>query len=168
MEQVEDYRDVLEDLARSRGMSGAEELAEKVSAADPAYSVRDVLEAHQGGFGVPLGKVLNLSGEERVRVSRSLADTTRRKRELGLCPVPGCTRPGLDGTFGCKEHRRAYDAQADEEAWSLAISILRPWVDSARPIGSDELLEVMEEAEASAVRKLEEARAEREAAEAAL
>ncbi len=171
MEQrTEGYRDVLEALAKSRGLSGAEDLAERVVEADPDYTVRGVLEGDAGGFGDALDTILDppSTEEERERLVRALVNEPKAKRARGLCPVPGCERPGLDNTFGCKEHLRAYDAQAEEDAWSLAISILRPWVDSARPIGSDELLEVMEAAEASAVRKLEEARAERAEAEAAL
>ncbi len=52
-----------------------------------------------------------------------------------------------------KEERAHYDAKADVEAWEFALSILRPWGDSARAIGSDELSRVMEEAEAQAVRE---------------
>ncbi len=50
--------------------------------------------------------------------------------------------------------RERYDAQAEHEAWSYALSVLRPWVDSARAIGSAELSEVMEQAEAYAQREL--------------
>jgi hypothetical protein len=38
------------------------------------------------------------------------------------------------------------------EKWDYALAILRPWVDSARVIGSPELLRVMEGAEAEALR----------------
>jgi hypothetical protein len=40
--------------------------------------------------------------------------------------------------------RRLFDARADMEAWELAHSILEPWVESTRRIGSDELTQVME------------------------
>ena len=86
----------------------------------------------------------------------------------GICMVEGCGRPAVDDTFGCQEHTRAYDAKARTDAWELALNILRPWVDSTRPIGSDELTQIMEEAEASAVRELNRALDELEAAEAAL
>ncbi|MDP8951317.1 MAG: hypothetical protein M3N18_03590 [Actinomycetota bacterium] len=48
------------------------------------------------------------------------------------------------------EERARYDARAEEEAWGLACNILRPWVESVRYIGSDELTEVMERAYADA------------------
>jgi hypothetical protein len=35
--------------------------------------------------------------------------------------------------------RALYDAQAKEEAWGFAESILIPWVEATRPIGSEEL-----------------------------
>ncbi len=44
------------------------------------------------------------------------------------------------------EERVLWDARADHEAWSLARSILEPWVRATRPIGSDELTRVMEKA----------------------
>ncbi len=66
-QRTEDYRDVLEDLARSRGFSGAEELARRVAEVDPDYTARDILEANLGGFGVPLDKVLGATGSARTR-----------------------------------------------------------------------------------------------------
>ncbi|MDP9480565.1 MAG: hypothetical protein M3R38_33710 [Actinomycetota bacterium] len=42
------------------------------------------------------------------------------------------------------KERALYDAQADHEAWSLAHEILEPWVQTTKPIGSDELTRVME------------------------
>ncbi|MDP8950677.1 MAG: hypothetical protein M3N18_00245 [Actinomycetota bacterium] len=44
------------------------------------------------------------------------------------------------------EERALYDARSEEEAWDLARRILAPWVEATHPIGSPELLEVMEEA----------------------
>ncbi len=44
------------------------------------------------------------------------------------------------------EERALWDARADHEAWCLAHSILEPWVKATRPIGSDELTQVMEKA----------------------
>jgi hypothetical protein len=49
--------------------------------------------------------------------------------------------------------RAVYDAQAKEEAWGYAESILRPWVEATRPIGSDELTAAMQEALAFALRE---------------
>ncbi len=169
MEQrTEDYRDVLEDLARSRGMSGAEELARRVHEVDPEYSVRDILEAAYGGFGVPLDKVIGATEEEKRRLSDALAGAGRRARALGICSVPGCKRPASDDTFGCKEHVRAFDAQAEEGAWELALNILRPWVEAAEHIGSDELTRVMRGALAEAEREYNLALTECEEADAAL
>jgi hypothetical protein len=37
------------------------------------------------------------------------------------------------------KERALYDARADEEAWEFVLEILRPRVESARPIGSEEL-----------------------------
>jgi hypothetical protein len=45
-----------------------------------------------------------------------------------------------------REERKLFDAQADHEAWSVAHEILEPWVRTTRPIGSDELTQVMEKA----------------------
>ena len=45
-----------------------------------------------------------------------------------------------------REERKLFDAQADHEAWSRAHEILEPWVRTTRPIGSDELTQVMEKA----------------------
>ncbi len=44
------------------------------------------------------------------------------------------------------EERALWDARAEVEAWGLARKILGPWVEAARPIGSDELTAVMEKA----------------------
>ncbi len=51
------------------------------------------------------------------------------------------------------EERALYDAQAKEEAWGYAESILRPLVDATRPIGSPELTAAMEEALAFVARE---------------
>jgi hypothetical protein len=40
--------------------------------------------------------------------------------------------------------RALYDAQAKGEAWGCAESILIPWVEATRPIGSEELTRAME------------------------
>ncbi len=168
--RTEGYRDVLEDLAKSRGLAGAEALAEQVVEAGPDYTVRGVLEGDAGGVGTVLDAILDppTTEEERERLVRALVDEPKAKRARGLCPVPGCERPGLTGTFGCELHRRAFDAQADAEAWSLAISILMPWVEATEPIGSDELSRVMKGALEEAERELNRVQDELEAAKAAL
>jgi hypothetical protein len=43
-----------------------------------------------------------------------------------------------------EQERLRYDAQAEAEAWQFALDILRPWVEAARAIGSEELTSVME------------------------
>ncbi len=60
------------------------------------------------------------------------------------------------------EERAHYDARAEVEAWNLAWSILNPWVESTRPIGSDELTRVMEKALAEVEEAVERARDELE------
>ncbi len=170
MEQrTEGYRDVLEDLAKSRGLTGAEALARRVVEADPDYTVRGVLEGDAGGFGEVLDAILDppTTEEERERLVRALVNEPKAKRARGLCPVPGCSRPE-SSSYGCAPHRRAFDAHADVEAWDLALSILRPWVEATEPIGHDELTRVMGHALEEAEGELRRAQAEREAAEAAL
>jgi hypothetical protein len=166
--QTEDYRDVLEELAKERGFLSAEELAEEVVKVDPDYTVRDILEAGHGGFGVPLNRVLEMTEEEMARLTHSLAKGMSAAEALGICAMPGCKRPAVNHPFGCREHVRLFDAQAEEEAWGLALKILAPWVESARPIGSDELTRVMEEAQEKAEWELRRAQRERKEAEAAL
>ena len=51
------------------------------------------------------------------------------------------------------EEREHIDARADKEAWSYALSILSPWVEATRLIGSDELTRVMENALAEAEKR---------------
>jgi hypothetical protein len=132
--------------------------------------VRDILENPQAGFGEALNLVIDMSEEERTRVSKAFARTFLSGRaKPTTCPIPGCDRPVEDSSFpGCKEHRRAYDAQALTDAWDFVLTILGPWVETARPIGSDELTRTMEGALAEAEREYNRAQDELEAAEAAL
>jgi hypothetical protein len=55
------------------------------------------------------------------------------------------------------QEREFYDCQASVEAWGYALQVLRPWVDAARAIGSEELEWCMEHALEAAT--LEHARA---------
>ncbi len=71
----EEYRDVLEDLAKSRGLSGAEELAKQAHALDPECEVRRLLEDPPGGYGIVLDRILTLSEEEKIRLANSFAWT---------------------------------------------------------------------------------------------
>lgn len=166
---TEGYRDVLEELARSRGMGEAEDLARRAVEAEPGFTVRGILEDPKGGYGHALDAVLEMDEEERVRLSNAFARTFLSRRcDPGICGVPGCKRPAVDDAFGCREHTRHYDARAAEEAWDLAIGILRPWVEATRLIGNDELTRLMEGALAEAERELNRVLDELEAAEAAL
>jgi len=72
-QRTEESRDVLEELAKSHGLFGAEDLAEQAHEADPTYSVRDILENPQAGFGEALNLVPGMSEEERTRVSGAFA-----------------------------------------------------------------------------------------------
>ena len=52
------YRTHLEELARSRGLSGAEELAERTHKADPDFTVQEILECSGGLRPGPRGRDL--------------------------------------------------------------------------------------------------------------
>jgi hypothetical protein len=65
------YREVLEDLAKRRGLSGAEELAEKAAVLDPRYTAEDLLGARLSGYGEALDRVLETSEEERELLVRA-------------------------------------------------------------------------------------------------
>ncbi|MBA2713726.1 MAG: hypothetical protein H0U55_09275 [Rubrobacteraceae bacterium] len=85
------------------------------------------------------------------------------------CTVPGCTQPQDESSFpGCREHKACFDAQAQVETWNLAWKILDPWVESAEPIGSDELTKVMKAALGEVEDNLNLAQDNLELAEAAL
>lgn len=65
------------------------------------------------------------------------------------CGYPDCERPSatpVDDVSMCAEHRALWDADAELEAWRFAQSIMRPWVESTKAIGSDELTYIMETA----------------------
>jgi len=61
------YRDVLEDLACSRGFSGADELARQVGVED--------LENPTRGSGAQVDRVLGLSDDERLRLAEAFGRT---------------------------------------------------------------------------------------------
>ena len=153
------YRAVLEDLAKSRGLSGAEELAEKAAAADPDYTPREILDGSFGGFGPALDEVLDLDDKERMRI---VAAHLEASDDLARCSTPGCDRPRAGGrNISCAQHRTFYAAHSDYEAWGLARKILAPWVESSRHIGHGELTwameKALEEVDAQRARALEEA-----------
>jgi hypothetical protein len=71
------YRDVLDELAKSRGLSGAEELAEKAADAGPVHSRKKILDGSSRA-GRALDAVLDLTEEERRRISEAWAKTYLR------------------------------------------------------------------------------------------
>jgi hypothetical protein len=52
------------------------------------------------------------------------------------------------------EERALYDARAQEEAWGFVLEVLEPWMETARLIGNDELVQVMKNAQAEATAEL--------------
>jgi hypothetical protein len=69
------YRQVLDDLAHSRGFSGAEELAERAAEEMQGTTPRDVLENPPAYLGVALDTVLRLTEEEKVRLTDAFMST---------------------------------------------------------------------------------------------
>ncbi len=69
------YRDVLEELAASRGFVDAEEVARRAVELDPSYTVKELLEKPPGDFGIALDAVLHMSEEEKIRVAFVFART---------------------------------------------------------------------------------------------
>ena len=122
----------IKELAERSGLDAEGFVA--LATSDPRMSLGDL-----GG----LAEVLELSKPEMDHVALAYAFD----KEIP-CGEPGCTRPAVVGDeFGdCAEHRAAYDAKADHEAWCFARRILEPWNVAAREIGSDEVTRVMEKA----------------------
>ncbi len=116
-------------------------LAER-SGLGPEALVARVLSAKGPRLGdlTPLARELGLSELEMRQLALAYVF-----EETYPCYASGCERPAIVGDEfrGCEEHRAAYDARADYEAWCFARRILGPWVESAREIGSDELTSVM-------------------------
>jgi hypothetical protein len=69
------YRQVLEDLAHSRGFSGAEELAERAAEEMEGTTPGDVLENPPAYLGIALDAVLRLTEEEKVRLTDAFVST---------------------------------------------------------------------------------------------
>jgi hypothetical protein len=80
------YRTYLEELALSRGLSGAEELAERTHQAHPVYSAQQILECPPGGFGSALDDTIALSEEEAM--ARKIDSNWDRFLDLTLA-TPG-------------------------------------------------------------------------------
>ncbi len=94
------YREVLEELAASRGFDGAEDLARRAVELDPSYTVEELLERAPGGFGRALDAVMHLDEDEKERLYKAFMHTflrnPRRTPELGGAGFAlGNTRPGL-------------------------------------------------------------------------
>lgn len=82
------YRETLEDLAKSRGMS-ADELAQRAADLDPEHTAKEFLERPPGGFGHTLDRILGMNEVERVRLSEAfrvmfLESVRSLRRERGL------------------------------------------------------------------------------------
>lgn len=93
------YREVLEELARSRGFGGAEELARRVVDLDPSYDVREILEAPAYGYGTALDRVLHMNDEEKTMLVRAFAAEFMSPSRLKRV---GDGAPGTTGDiFGC-------------------------------------------------------------------
>lgn len=69
------YREVLEELAISRGFEGAEEVAMRAVELDPRHTVQELLEAPNGGYGTALDAVLHMSEEEKRRITDAFTRT---------------------------------------------------------------------------------------------
>ncbi len=83
-EHISAYRRVLEDLAHSRGLADAEELAERAVAVEvpPRMSRRELLERPPGGYGIALDAVLCLSEGEKKRISAAFVETFMQRDML--------------------------------------------------------------------------------------
>lgn len=82
-EEANRYREVLDGLARSRGLSGADELAERAaklsrSAPGRRYTRKELLTGSRGGFGTALDRVLGLEEAEMKMLTRAWMDTHDR------------------------------------------------------------------------------------------
>ncbi len=81
-ENMSAFRRVLEELAHSRGLAGAEELAEKAAAVDPRMSSPALLENPPVGFGNALDAVLHLTEEEKTLISGAFVETFMQRDRL--------------------------------------------------------------------------------------
>jgi hypothetical protein len=69
------YREVLEELAASRGFDGAEDLARRAVELDPSYTVEELLERAPGGYGRVLDAVLHMAEDEKVWLNKAFIHT---------------------------------------------------------------------------------------------
>jgi hypothetical protein len=75
------YRAYLEELAHSRGLDSAEELAEAACKADPDFTAREILLDPGGGFGQAIDVAISLSEEEKDRLTDAWKETFIEPRE---------------------------------------------------------------------------------------
>jgi hypothetical protein len=110
------------------------------------------IDHDQGEGATRRAGVFQTTGTRRKeRQGMNAVDNTTGER-LCWCGRPAVTEP--EDVAMCAEHRAWWDAKAELEDWELALSILEPWVEAARPIGAEKLTRCMEAT-------LEEARARR-------
>jgi hypothetical protein len=74
-EETTEYRRYLEELARSRGLPGAQELAQAAATADPAFTVREILQDPPGRFGRAIDAVISLTEEEKSSLAEAWRST---------------------------------------------------------------------------------------------
>ena len=69
-------------------------------------------------------------------------------RAVETCRVEGCTRPpwGERGMGCCAEHEAVFDTASAVEEWELALSILRPFHEMSKHVGSPLVEVAMEKA----------------------
>jgi hypothetical protein len=95
--------------------------------------------------------------------------TERTGAERAICSHPRCERTAEANEMRwCALHVAEWDARARLEGWNFAESILAPWVESTRAIGSEELTRVMVGALSEVERQVERHQTELDRAMAAL
>lgn len=67
--------EVIEEIARSRGIANIEELVERVNAAGGEVSLEELRGDFGAGFGVRIDKVLHTNEEERRRITQAFSNT---------------------------------------------------------------------------------------------
>jgi hypothetical protein len=74
-EQTTEYRRYLEELARSRSLPGAEELAQAAAIAGPGFTVRELLEDPPGRSGRAIDAATSLTDEEKSGLAEAWRST---------------------------------------------------------------------------------------------
>jgi hypothetical protein len=77
-ETASPYRSYLEELAESRGLASAEELAQAAATADPEFSAQEILEDPPNGYGEAIDRAISLNEEEKLGLSRAWMHTYMR------------------------------------------------------------------------------------------